>query len=629
MAEIENGGGKSQIDLYELAQMWGEQTGVDLVQAVGSLGGNDTGRDKVHGDESLDWVDEEVEVLLEELPDWCREWVESGGGVWFGKDGHWYVETILVKAAWKIDEKGENGAVKGMYDPLRLLRLGMDPKVKTYRASEALVDSRGVLGSQTVMTLIDGLRVMQELGKKRPPLLSMELPEAFRKRMEEDLAIEGGNDNGGRIDWLNWPEVEEMLNQCGVISDDDMSEIHQGLVDVGTSVLSRQSLRERGAHLGAVETSEGCAAILLVEYLRRLGVGGGGMVVADYLSKRYQKKLVANGGVVDKPENSEEVLGDIEQVPVEDTLELYMRQMGQEPLLTRAEEIWLAMRIELGREAAVKMWDERGMEEEQLNWLVDDGQAARERLGRANTRLVVSVAKRYMGQGLPFPDLIQEGNVGLMRAVDGYDFTRGNRFSTYATWWIRQVIGRAIVDKVRTIRIPKHMSERINEMYEVAQELTQVLGHRPSPEEIAHEMGLPLESVEEMMDMSRHPVALEGPAGEDGDKEFGDFVEDSDTPSPVEAATEHLLKETIGEVLSELTPRQQAILILRFGLGIETEILCRLNLSEGEITEPHTLEEIADKFGLSRERIRQLEKKALGRLRHPRLARYLRDFLDE
>jgi len=307
-------------------------------------------------------------------------------------------------------------------------------------------------------------------------------------------------------------------------------------------------------------------------------------------------------------------VGDINAVSADDPVGLYFRQMAQEPLLTAQEEIELAKRIELGREALDRLNDGSlpVEERERLQELVDDGQAAREHLGRANTRLVVSIAKRYMGQGLPCPDLIQEGNVGLMRAVDKYDYKRGNRCSTYATWWIRQAITRALAQKTRTIRIPLHMTERIRQMYRTAQVLEQTLGHRPTPEEIAKEMELPPESVRGMMDASQHAIALERPVGDDGDSEFGDFIEDQDSPSPVEAATQHLLQETIEEVLSELTPRQSHILRLRFGLG------------GGE---PHTLEEIANKFGLSRERIRQLEKEALRRLRHPRLAHNLRDYL--
>jgi len=316
-------------------------------------------------------------------------------------------------------------------------------------------------------------------------------------------------------------------------------------------------------------------------------------------------------------EVAETSIGDINAVSADDPVGLYFRQMAQEPLLTAQEEIDLAKRIELGKNSNEKYQQVRRIERaahlrQELLCIVEDGQAAREHLGRANTRLVVSIAKRYMGQGLPFPDLIQEGNVGLMRAVDKYDYKRGNRFSTYATWWIRQAITRALAQKTRTIRIPLHMTERIRQMYRTAQVLEQNIGRRPTPEEIALEMELPPEAVRGMMDASQHAIALERPVGDDGDSEFGDFIEDQDTPSPVESATQHLLQETIEEVLSELTPRQSHILRLRFGLG------------GGE---PHTLEEIANKFGLSRERIRQLEKEALRRLRHPRLAHNLRDYL--
>jgi RNA polymerase primary sigma factor len=311
-------------------------------------------------------------------------------------------------------------------------------------------------------------------------------------------------------------------------------------------------------------------------------------------------------------------VGDINAVSADDPVGLYFRQMAQEPLLTAQEEIELAKRIETGKDARRVLHHPGSKELYGQVWsahmerLIVDGQNAREHLGRANTRLVVSIAKRYMGQGLPFPDLIQEGNVGLMRAVDKYDYKRGNRFSTYATWWIRQAITRALAQKTRTIRIPLHMTERIRQMYRTAQNLEQSMGRRPSPEEIAMEMDLPSENIRSMMDASQHAIALERPVGDDGDSEFGDFIEDQDSPSPVESATQHLLQETIEEVLSELTPRQSHILRLRFGLG------------GGE---PHTLEEIANKFGLSRERIRQLEKEALRSLRHPRLAHNLRDYL--
>jgi len=311
-------------------------------------------------------------------------------------------------------------------------------------------------------------------------------------------------------------------------------------------------------------------------------------------------------------------IGDINTISADDPVGLYFRQMAQEPLLSARDEIDLAKRIEAGKRSRDVSANLGARELCNETWLVHlertiyDGQAAREHLGRANTRLVVSIAKRYMGQGLPFPDLIQEGNVGLMRAVDKYDYRRGNRFSTYATWWIRQAITRALAQKTRTIRIPLHMTERIRQMYRTAQGLEQSLGRRPSPEEIAFEMNLPADNIRSMMDASQHAIALERPIGDDGDSEFGDFIEDQDSPNPVDSATQHLLEETIEEVLNELTPRQSHILRLRFGLG------------GGE---PHTLEEIANKFGLSRERIRQLEKEALRRLRNPRLAHNLRDYL--
>ena len=310
------------------------------------------------------------------------------------------------------------------------------------------------------------------------------------------------------------------------------------------------------------------------------------------------------------------MLGDINAVSADDPVGLYFRQMAQEPLLSAAEEVDLAKRIEYGK-LALEILERRNyrIEPEKLlryERLIREGQAAREHLGRANTRLVVSIAKRYMSQGLPFPDLIQEGNVGLMRAVDKYDYKRGNRFSTYATWWIRQAITRALAQKTRTIRIPLHMTERIRQMYRTAQSLEQMLGRRPTAEEIAAEMDVPLDTIRGMMDASQHAVALERPVGDDGDTEFGDFIEDQETLSPVDAAIQHLLEETIEQVLGELTNRQSSILRLRFGLG------------GGE---PHTLEEIANKFGLSRERIRQLEKEALRRLKSPRLSVALRDYL--
>ena len=341
--------------------------------------------------------------------------------------------------------------------------------------------------------------------------------------------------------------------------------------------------------------------------LRRDGDGAPRKSGGDFAEHEFERR----------PAIPSKIVADLSAVSSDDPVGLYFRQMAQEPLLTATDEIDLAKRIERGFKVKRRL-DNPDVMDKSARWrrhlrrLVFDGQCAREHLGRANTRLVVSIAKRYMGQGLPFPDLIQEGNVGLMRAVDKYDYSRGNRFSTYATWWIRQAITRALAQKTRTIRIPLHMTERIRQMYRAAQDLEQTLGRRPTAEEIATAMEVAADAVRAMMDASQHAIALERPVGEDGDSEFGDFIEDQDSVSPVESATQNLLEEAIEEVLAELTPRQSHILRLRFGLG------------GGE---PHTLEEIANKFGLSRERIRQLEKEALRRLRHPQLAHNLRDYL--
>jgi RNA polymerase primary sigma factor len=387
--------------------------------------------------------------------------------------------------------------------------------------------------------------------------------------------------------------IQELINradQRGYITFDDVLEV----------------LEEDGDDVNAIETILYELDELGIE-LRQETEPPAQLVPSDELEMEFEpEEMLQDPGV-----------GDINAVSADDPVGLYFRQMAQEPLLTASEEIDLAKRIEIGKRALERLRRPSAREKgptwvKNMERLVYDGQAAREHLGRANTRLVVSIAKRYMGQGLPFPDLIQEGNVGLMRAVDKYDYKRGNRFSTYATWWIRQAITRALAQKTRTIRIPLHMTERIRQMYRTAQSLEQSLGRRPTPEEIAFEMDLPADAVRSMMDASQHAIALERPVGDDGDSEFGDFIEDQDSPSPVDSATQHLLEETIEEVLSELTPRQSHILRLRFGLG------------GGE---PHTLEEIANKFGLSRERIRQLEKEALRRLRHPRLAHNLRDYL--
>jgi RNA polymerase primary sigma factor len=307
-------------------------------------------------------------------------------------------------------------------------------------------------------------------------------------------------------------------------------------------------------------------------------------------------------------------LFDLSNVPIDDSVGLYFREMGQQGLLSAEEEVQLAKEIEAGREAETLLENDELTDEQwlELNPLKETGEAARAHLIRANTRLVVSIAKKYRGRGLQFLDLIQEGNVGLMKAVEKYDYRRGNRFSTYATWWIRQAVTRALANHGRTIRIPAHLGGRISKLYQIAQELEQQLGRQPSAEEIAENMDLPAERVRWMLRTSRQPVHLERPVGDESDAELGDFIEDIELPQPAETVANNMLTEEIGELLDQLTPREARILRLRYGL------------QDGE---SRTLKEVGEMFGLSRERIRQLEKEALRKLRHPNFAGHLRQYL--
>ena len=276
-------------------------------------------------------------------------------------------------------------------------------------------------------------------------------------------------------------------------------------------------------------------------------------------------------------------------VSIEDPVRMYLKEIGKVPLLTAEEEIELAKRMELGDEEAKK------------------------RLAEANLRLVVSIAKRYVGRGMLFLDLIQEGNLGLIKAVEKFDYRKGYKFSTYATWWIRQAITRAIADQARTIRIPVHMVETINKLIRVSRQLLQELGREPTPEEIAEEMNMPVERVREILKISQEPVSLETPIGEEEDSHLGDFIQDDNVPVPADAAAFTLLKEQLVEVLSTLTEREQKVLRLRFGLD------------DGRA---RTLEEVGKEFSVTRERIRQIEAKALRKLRHPSRSRKLKDYLD-
>jgi len=295
-----------------------------------------------------------------------------------------------------------------------------------------------------------------------------------------------------------------------------------------------------------------------------------------------------------RPEDVEEEVVDLdlsvpEGVGIDDPVRMYLKEIGRVPLLTAEEEIELAKRMEQGDEEAKK------------------------KLAEANLRLVVSIAKRYVGRGMLFLDLIQEGNLGLIKAVEKFDYGKGFKFSTYATWWIRQAITRAIADQARTIRIPVHMVETINKLIRVSRQLLQELGRDPTPEEIAVAMEIPVERVREIQKVAQEPVSLETPIGEEEDSHLGDFIEDEDAPAPAEAASYILLKEQLESVLDTLTPREEKVLRLRFGLD------------DGR---SRTLEEVGQEFGVTRERIRQIEAKALRKLRHPSRSRKLKDYLD-
>lgn len=305
---------------------------------------------------------------------------------------------------------------------------------------------------------------------------------------------------------------------------------------------------------------------------------------------------------------------DLSGIAADDTISLYLKEMARVPLLAPAEEILLAKTLEKGRKAQKKINKHAHDEnmEYKLRRTIREGDRSRDHLIKANTRLVVSIAKKYMGQGVPFSDLIQEGNLGLMKAVEKFDYRRGYKFSTYATWWIRQAITRALADQGRTIRVPVHMSDRIRKLHQVSRQLEQVWGRKPTPEELAKHMDLEASKVRWMLRVSRHPVSLERPVGEEEDSELGNFIEDEDAPTPPDAAYHRLLQEKLEDVLSTLTPREARILRLRFGL---------------QNGRSYTLEEVGKKFGLTRERIRQIEGQALRKLRHPRRSRQLRDYL--
>ena len=351
----------------------------------------------------------------------------------------------------------------------------------------------------------------------------------------------------------------------------------------------------------------------------------------EKLDKLYEQFENNNIEVVDEPDEdlskftlTEDSLDSFqselsaEGVAIDDPVKVYLKEIGRVPLLTSDEEVQLATDIMNGNNAA-EIFAEMGDielpadQKAELDGHVAAGERAKKRLCEANLRLVVSIAKKYVGRGMQFLDLIQEGNLGLIKAVEKFDPTKGFKFSTYATWWIRQAITRAIADQARTIRIPVHMVETINKVKKISSQLLHKNGHEPSAEEIAEELDIPVDKVREIMRVAQEPVSLETPIGEEEDSRLGDFIPDEGTPVPAEAASHTLLKEQLGAVLQSLTPREEKVLRLRFGL---------------EDGRPRTLEEVGKEFNVTRERIRQIEAKALRKLRHPSRSKKLRDFLD-
>ncbi len=362
---------------------------------------------------------------------------------------------------------------------------------------------------------------------------------------------------------------------------------------------------------------------LTTEDLLEVAPGGDSQWISDALQKLRRYHIVVYDKDEEDPTEVESEYPDsalltskFSELNIDDTVGLYLKEMSRVPLLNLSEEVELAECILAGRVAQIELVKLNGcpgaVKREALNRQVDAGLLARDHLIKANTRLVVSVAKKYVGRGVAFLDLIQEGNLGLMKAVEKYDHTRGFRFSTYATWWIRQTITRAIADQGRTIRVPVHMIDRLRQLYKISRDLEQKLGRLPSVDELAEKLECSRLKIQWMQRISWLPLSLESPVGDEDDSELGMFVEDTVTPSPIQSTYDRMLRDKIEEVLDSLLPREARILRMRFGL---------------DNGHTYTLEEVGEKFGLTRERIRQIEGKALSRLRHPRRARQLKEYL--
>ena len=410
----------------------------------------------------------------------------------------------------------------------------------------------------------------------------------FEEISEEDLNFD--ENEFDHIDDDEFAELEnEFVGALGGDKDDMSDDISFGSNELDSRIAELVSVAK--SQKSIIEDVE------VVDFLKDYPIDSKMMNMILVHLERNGIEVIMSDGPTDEQLLLQEAAGPVEidisapdSISTEDPVRMYLKEIGKVPLLTGDEEIELAKRMEQG------------------------DKEAKNKLSEANLRLVVSIAKRYVGRGMLFLDLIQEGNLGLLKAVDKFDYTKGYKFSTYATWWIRQAITRAIADQARTIRIPVHMVETINKLVRVERTLLQELGREPFPEETAQAMGISIERVQEIKKIAQEPVSLETPIGEEEDSHLGDFIQDDNVPVPAEAATYTLLKEQLGEVLGTLTERERKVLELRFGL---------------EDGRSRTLEEVGKEFSVTRERIRQIEAKALRKLRHPSRSRKLKDYLDQ
>ena len=456
---------------------------------------------------------------------------------------------------------------------------------------------------------------------------------------DEEIPLPGKNEKAGKAashhDAAHVPTDEE-AKKAGIVRLDDKQ---VAALPAADWLMGQEKLREllaRGKKKGKLDSSELMEAVddlnleseqmdQLYDSLEALNIDIG--TEADLLLPDLN----------DDGEPAAEEIADVEEeelvdpnslvnnFSIDDPVRMYLKEIGKVPLLNPDEEIVLAQAMSAGSEAKARLDELEAQrkageapeitpeEEKELRKVYKKGESAKQKLAEANLRLVVSIAKRYVGRGMLFLDLIQEGNLGLIKAVEKFDYTKGYKFSTYATWWIRQAITRAIADQARTIRIPVHMVETINKVIRVSRQLLQELGHDPSPNEIAKEMNMPVDKVREILKIAQEPVSLETPIGEEEDSHLGDFIPDEGASEPSEAASFTLLKEQLMDVLSTLTPREEKVLKLRFGI---------------EDGRTRTLEEVGKEFNVTRERIRQIEAKALRKLRHPSRSKKLKDFLN-